>query len=126
MVKQLKKLDKNAWHLTYISTDTFNKMLEELGVGVRVIPRYEQLEAQYQMYLDRVKGEKTCNIPISKKMYDDRYFMCSCAFEYLVDDNIPSSIKISKALDVKHVDIRYSKNQFGQYTDNELEFAYKE
>ena len=121
MVKKFKKYDKEAQRTIRIKTDEFNTLLEDANANIRVIPRNIDLRNQYDAYVHNCKmfGE----IPLSEFEYDRKYYCAACSFE--VNENVPVRLLICKALDVKSIDVRYAKDSYGHFRNDELEVSYR-
>ena len=119
MVNQLKAYDKTAAHIIRIKTEDYNRILSELGGALRVVPRDEALDEDYQIYLQSAKIRP----PVPKEIYEERYFIGGCVFEN--KDGPPAEIQMEKLLGVKSLFVSYAKDRFGYMTNDTLEIRYK-
>lgn len=120
MAEQFKVLDKNATHTIQITTKEFNQLISELGGSPRVIPRDEALEEEYQTYLCS-SGDKP---PVSKDVYEERYFYCACVFDNPDPENRPAEMVMGDLLGVKSLSVCYAKDYWGRNMNDTLELRY--
>ena len=119
MVNQLKVYDKPAAHIIRIKTEDYNRLLSELGGMLRVVPRDEALDEEYQRYLQSTKNRP----PVPKEIYEERYFIDGCVFE--VKDGPLPEMQMEDLLGVKSLFVSYAKDRLGYMTNDTLEIRYK-
>ena len=120
MIKDLKKYDKRTQRTFVIETKEFNDLLTSANAAVKVVPRDIEVRKTYEAYVQNCRsvGEP----PIPEYEYEEKFISLSCSFETC--ENVPANVLLRKALDVKSVEVRYAKDRYGKFTNNELEVTY--